>query len=77
MYATPVLYPASRLPKPYSSLIALNPLTAVLDGFRWALIATPAPNVGVLGVSTGVGVVLLISALYYFRRVERTIVDHI
>ena len=76
MYATPVLYPVSRLPKPYSSLIALNPMTSVVEGFRWALIGTPAPDAAVLCTSAGVGVVLLVAALYYFRRVERTIVDH-
>ena len=77
MYATPVLYPASRLPKPYRSLIALNPLTSVLDGFRWALIGTAAPRLSVLFVSTGVAVVILVTGLFYFRRVERTIVDHV
>lgn len=77
LYATPVLYPASRLPKPYSTLIALNPMTSVLDGFRWALIGTPAPDIGVLGTSAGVAVVLLVAALYYFRRIERTIIDHV
>ena len=77
LYATPVLYPASRLPKPYSSLIALNPMTSVLDGFRWALIGAPAPRISVLAVSAGVAGVILVSGLYYFRRVERTIVDHV
>jgi len=77
MYASPVLYPASRLPKPYSDLIALNPMTSVLDGFRWALLGTAAPNIGVLGVSTAVGLAILVSGLFHFRRVERTIIDHV
>jgi lipopolysaccharide transport system permease protein len=77
LYASPVLYPASRLPKPYSELIALNPMTSVLDGFRWSLLGTAAPNLGVLGVSTAVGVVILVGGLFHFGRVERTIIDHI
>jgi homopolymeric O-antigen transport system permease protein len=77
MYASPVLYPVSRLPKPYSDLIALNPMTSVLDGFRWALIGAPAPNVGVLAVSAAIGIIILAGGLFNFRRVERTIVDHV
>ena len=77
MYASPVLYPVSRLPKPYSDLIAINPMTSVLDGFRWALIGAPAPNVGILAVSASVGIVILAGGLFNFRRVERTIVDHV
>lgn len=76
LYAAPVLYPVSRLPKPYSSLIALNPMTSVLDGFRWSLIGTAPPKLGILGVSAGVGAAILVGGLFYFRRVERTIIDH-
>lgn len=76
LYAAPVLYPVSRLPKPYSRLIALNPMTSVLDGFRWSLIGTAAPNLGVLAVSATVGIAILIGGVFYFRRVERTIIDH-
>lgn len=74
-YITPILYPVSRLPQRYQALIALNPLTAVVDGFRWCLLGITRPHVGVLLVSTVVVFVVLISGLFVFRRAERTVVD--
>jgi lipopolysaccharide transport system permease protein len=74
-YATPVLYPIARLPQPYRSLLALNPMTSVVDGFRWSLLGMGTPNLTVLFVSTGFVVALLAAGLFVFRRAERTIVD--
>jgi lipopolysaccharide transport system permease protein len=74
-YATPVLYPIARLPQPYRSLLALNPMTSVVDGFRWSLLGMSTPNVSVLLASGGFVVVLLVVGLFVFRRAERTIVD--
>lgn len=74
-YATPILYPISKLPEPYRSLILLNPMTSVITGFRWSLLGGPPPGLGVLGVSAGLAIVVAIAGLYYFRRTERTIVD--
>jgi homopolymeric O-antigen transport system permease protein len=75
IYATPILYPVSRLPEPYRSLIALNPLTAVVDGFRWSLLGVAPPDLSILGVSSGIALLVSVTGLFYFRRVERTIVD--
>ena len=77
MYLTPVIYPATFIPERYRWLLALNPLTAVLEGFRWSLLGTKPPSMLTLGVSIGVGLVLLTAGLYFFRRTERTIVDMI
>jgi lipopolysaccharide transport system permease protein len=74
-YATPVLYPVARLPQPYKSLIALNPMTSVIDGFRWSLLGISSPNVPVLAVSSAIVGVIFVSGLFVFRRAERTIVD--
>lgn len=74
-YVTPVLYPVNRIPEPYRKLIAINPMTAVIDGFRWSLLGITKPNVGVLLVSTGVVIAVLVSGLVVFRRAERTVVD--
>jgi lipopolysaccharide transport system permease protein len=77
MYLTPVVYPASFIPERYRWLLALNPVTAVVEGFRWTLLGTKPPSVTALAVSAGIGVALLIGGLYFFRRTERTIVDMI
>ncbi len=76
MTLTPIAYPASLLPEKWRLLYALNPMTGVVEGFRWALLGstTSAPT-GMLAVSTGISVVLLITGLYYFRRMERRFAD--
>jgi lipopolysaccharide transport system permease protein len=74
-YATPVIYPVSKLSEPYSTLLALNPMTSVVDGFRWCLLGITPPNVGVLVVSSFCALILFVGAIYHFRRTERTIVD--
>jgi homopolymeric O-antigen transport system permease protein len=74
-YATPVIYPASFVPPAYRWLLALNPLTAVVAGFRWSLLGVPFGSVTVLFTSLGAAVVVTTSGLFAFRRTERTIVD--
>jgi lipopolysaccharide transport system permease protein len=74
-YATPVLYPVSKLPKPFSTLLVLNPMTAVVEGFKWSLLGITPPNIPVVVGSTIFAVVLVIAGLFFFRRTERSIVD--
>jgi lipopolysaccharide transport system permease protein len=75
MYATPIIYPVSLVPERYRWILALNPMTAVVDGFRWSILGVNAPDVGVLAGSLGISVLLTAGGLLYFRRTERTIVD--
>ena len=75
MYLTPVVYPVSLVPERYHWLLALNPMTAVVDGARWSLIGKPAPAMGALVTSVAVTAFLVVSGLFLFRRTERTIVD--
>jgi lipopolysaccharide transport system permease protein len=75
MYLTPVIYPASLIPERYRWLLALNPLTSVVEGFRWSLLGGEPPSVPILAASGAVGIVILVGGLYFFRRTERTIVD--
>jgi len=75
MFVTPVAYPSSLVPAKYRALYALNPMTGVVDGFRWALLHTASPGWGPLGVSLVVVAAMLVGGLYNFRRVERTFAD--
>ena len=77
MYLTPVVYPSTFIPAHWRWLLALNPMTAVIEGFRWSLLDSTPPSVGGLIVSGGIGIALMIGGLYFFRRTERTIVDMI
>jgi lipopolysaccharide transport system permease protein len=75
MYASPVAYSAGLIPSGAWRLVyGLNPLAGVIQGFRWALLGAAAPD-EMMWVSVAVVVVLLISGLYYFRRMEQTFAD--
>jgi lipopolysaccharide transport system permease protein len=75
MYASPVAYSATLIPGgKWRLLYALNPMTGVIQGFRWALTGGPAPG-GLILVSAAVVLVLLVGGLFYFRRMERIFAD--
>lgn len=56
-------------------MYALNPMVAVVEGFRWALVGTGAITGATIAASTGVALLLLVSGAYYFRRMEQTFAD--
>lgn len=76
LFCTPIAYPSSLLPEPWRSLYGLNPMAGVVEGFRWALLGTPAPG-AIIWVSTLASLVVLISGAFYFRRMERIFADTI
>lgn len=73
-YATPVAYSASLIPEKWRLLYGLNPMTGVVEGFRWALLGAGHPG-GMLWVSTAIIVLLLFSGLAYFKRMEASFAD--
>lgn len=74
-FATPVVYPSSLVPAPWSLLLALNPMAGVVDGFRWALFGSTAAPGPLILVSIAVVIVTLVSGLFVFKRMERTFAD--
>jgi len=75
MYASPVIYPASMVPAPLQFFYQLNPMTGVIEGFRWALLGSGvAPGV-MFFINVIIIILGLISGAFVFRRTERTIVD--
>jgi lipopolysaccharide transport system permease protein len=75
MFATPIAYPASLVPERWRALYALNPMTGVIEGFRWALFGAQAMPLPVLAVSTGAVLVLLVGGVVFFDRMERSFAD--
>lgn len=74
-YLTPVVYSATLVPAQWQTLYRLNPMTTVVDGFRWALLGIGSPPDATALIAAGLVVVLLVTGAFYFRRTERTIVD--
>ncbi|QOV90642.1 ABC transporter permease [Humisphaera borealis] len=75
LFLTPIAYPSSLVPQGWRILYGINPMTGVVDGFRWALVGGPAPDPGLMAASVAVVVALLIGGLFYFRRVEAQFAD--
>lgn len=75
LYATPVIYPVSMIPRDWRWLIAINPMTGVVEAFRWSVLGSGVPHYGIFGVSFLVGVLIAASGLWYFRRTERHFAD--
>ncbi len=83
MLITPVAFPLSEITEKYLSSIPqqfhfiyyLNPMVGVIEGIRAALLGTAPPSGEVLGISAAVSAFLLVSGLFYFRRMERTFAD--
>jgi lipopolysaccharide transport system permease protein len=75
LYVTPIAYPMSMVHGGLKVVLALNPMTGVVEGFRWALLRTGQLDVQSLAISSAVTAVALVSGLYYFRRMEQTFAD--
>jgi len=75
MYVSPVVYTSALVPEKWQWLYMLNPMTGVVDGFRWALLGVPAFPVTALLISGLWCLGLLVAGIALFRNMERTFVD--
>jgi lipopolysaccharide transport system permease protein len=75
MYATPVAYSSTLIPKPWRAWFGLNPMAGVVEGFRWALFGKSGGPGALLWVSVAAVLLLLTGGLFYFRRTESTFAD--
>jgi lipopolysaccharide transport system permease protein len=75
LYATPVAYAISAVPKSAQRFVELNPLTGIVTGFRWAAIDTPAPSVASAAWSAVAAVVLFFVGAFVFARREQRFAD--
>ncbi|HUO85385.1 MAG TPA: ABC transporter permease [Thermoanaerobaculia bacterium] len=74
MFASPVIYPPSIIPEAYRWILWLNPMTGVIEAFRWAFLGKPF-DAGSLAVSVVAAVVALIVSISWFERVEEGFAD--
>lgn len=79
LYLTPVMYSGSIIPEKYRLLLGINPMTGVVEGFRWALFGGEYINsqtdMLILGISVMIMILVLVTGLIYFRRTERFFAD--
>ena len=75
MFATPVIYPLSRVPERWRWIAALNPMTAPTEALKRMLLGTGEVSLSLVAISAGVTLALLLSGLALFGRVEKTFID--
>lgn len=75
MYVSPVIFSSTRIPARWRLLYSLNPMVAVIDGFRWSLLGTTQLYVPGLVAGTLTSIALLIGGFYYFKKTERVFAD--
>ncbi|HXX44385.1 MAG TPA: ABC transporter permease [Candidatus Acidoferrales bacterium] len=75
MFASPVAYPSSLVPEKWRWVFGLNPMTGVIEGFRWSLSGHGEAPGRSLFVSMGVVILVLFTGVSYFHRMETTIAD--
>lgn len=76
LFASAVAFSATAsLSQPWSTIIGLNPMAGVVEGFRWSLVGSGAAPGGLVALSACVSVTVLLTGIAYFRRTERTFAD--
>lgn len=77
MFAAPVIYPMSKVPDQYKWIIQLNPMTAIIESFRYAWLGSGNFSWANLGYSTGFMLVALIAGTIAFNQAGKTAMDTI
>jgi lipopolysaccharide transport system permease protein len=75
MYATPVIYPVSSIPEQYRWLAMINPITPIVEAFRFAFLGGGSVSWGMLGYSFIAMVFVFFIGVILFNRVEQTFMD--
>ena len=75
-YATPVVYSVEALPEAWQPLIAINPMTGVINAFRWGLVGTDtAPDLQTTAITIAILSIILYGGLLFFKRQEQYFAD--
>lgn len=78
MFISPVVYASSTIPEKWRVLYSLNPMAGVVEGFRWAMLGTQQSiSPLMIAISSGIAILLFVSGLFFFRRMERVFADMI
>ncbi len=75
VYASPVAYGVSGIPASIRPYYDMNPASSILEGFRWSLIHTAAPNGYNVAYATCASLLILFAGAFAFKRMERRFAD--
>jgi len=75
MFVSPVIYPVSLVPEKYQWLLALNPLGGIINAYRASLLGHQPIDWHLLCISSFIILLIFISGMYYFRKMEKTFAD--
>ena len=75
MYATPVIYPISSVPEQFQWAIRANPMTSIVEAFRFAFLGAGSVDLGQLAYSFGFMLAVVFLGAVIFNRVEQTFMD--
>jgi lipopolysaccharide transport system permease protein len=75
LYLTPVAYPLAIVPDRFRLLFVLNPLSAIVEGFRAAVVFNRAPDWTITAVSTSIILAVFVSACVMFKRMDKYFAD--
>ena len=76
-FVSGVPYALTEIPTKWQWILSVNPMTAVIGGWRWAVLGAEAPDAGQVGVSVAVAILLLLGGLAFFRSSEPRFADTI
>lgn len=77
MYATPIVYPLSQIPEEWHWLFALNPMTVIIEAFRYSFLGCGIVEPWMIYLSVSITGLILISGILFFNRIEKNFVDTI
>jgi len=75
MYATTVIYPLSAAPEKYKWLIELNPMTGIIEAFRYGFLGAGVFTMSTFGYSVSFTLISLVLGVVIFNKTEKTFVD--
>jgi lipopolysaccharide transport system permease protein len=75
MYASPLVYSSSLVPAKWQLLYSLNPMTGIIEGFRWSLLGDGEFPAVHIGMAVAVGLAIILCGVFVFQRVERSFAD--
>ncbi len=75
MYATPVIYPLSAAPEKYAQIIALNPLSGLIETFRYGFLGSGRFYPQIFMYSVASSIIIFLVGLIVFNKVEKNFVD--